>query len=350
MQTTSLTHCLLAVCLLISLIESIHAFQGIPGLYCGLENCYDILGANKESNKDEITKLYRSLARRWHPDRFMNSEEKAAATEKFRQIATAYEVLREDESRKDYNDMLDDPEHYYRHYYRYYKRVYGTKVDAHWVILGVISVISLYQYFVMHSRYNEAINYFSTIPKYRFKAIEMAKQKGLLPLSDKRSGRDPSTGAKVSRHRSKEDMREQEESIIRRVIEDNMDIRGGVAKPDLKNILWVQIARSPLILYNYLCWKLRWIYLYDIKGEPYGEDEKVYLMCKYLGVSEDQLQSEEDVSSMLKQELWIKEKFETWKKRRDEEMREKLAKKPGYKRYRRYLKKGGPGQITFLDD
>jgi DnaJ family protein C protein 25 len=349
MLTTKYTLCLF-VCFIITLVETVYAFKGIPGLYCGLENCYDVLGANKESSKDDITKLYRNLARKWHPDRFMNSDQKAAATEKFRQIATAYEVLREDESRKDYNDMLDDPEHYYRHYYRYYRRVYGAKVDAHWVILGVISVISLYQYFVMHSRYNEAINYFMTVPKYRFKAIELAKQKGWLPISDKRSGRDPVTSAKVSRHRSKEEMREQEESIIRRVIEENIDIRGGVAKPTLKNILWIQIMRSPLTLYNYLCWKIRWIYRFDIKGEPYGEDEKIYLISKYLGVSEDQLLTEENVDLMLKQELWIKEKFDAWKERREEEMRENLAMKPGYKRYRRYMKKGGPGQITFLDD
>lgn len=327
----------------------VQAFEGIPGLYCGLESCYDVLGATRESSRDEITKLYRRLAGKWHPDRFQDKDEKASATEKFRQIATAYEVLREEESRRDYNDMLDDPEHYYRHYYRYYKRVYGAKVPAHWVILGVISVISVYQYFVMHSRYKEAIDYFVSVPKYRFQAQEMAKQKGLLPISDKRSGRD-SSGAKRSRHKSKDEIREQEEAILRQVIEDNMDIRGGFAKPDIKNIFWIQIILSPLTLWNYFYWYVRWIYLFDFKGEPYGEDEKVYLICKYLGVNEEQLHIKEDVDSLLRQELWIKEKFEAWKKKKEEEMREKLAEKPGYKRYRRYMKKGGPGQITFLDD
>lgn len=147
-----MTKLLLTLLLYISLVELAQAFKGIPGLYCGLDNCYDVLGAKRESNTAELTKLYRSLARKWHPDKFQGEEEKVIATEKFRQIATAYEVLREDESRRDYNEMLDNPEHYYRHYYRYYRRVYGTKVDARWVILGVISVISLYQYFVMHSR------------------------------------------------------------------------------------------------------------------------------------------------------------------------------------------------------
>lgn len=340
---------ILYILLLGTVIEFAHAFQGIPGLYCGLESCYDVLGATRESTRDEITKLYRSLARKWHPDRFQDKDEKTSATEKFRQIATAYEVLREDESRKDYNDMLDDPEQYYRHYYRYYKRVYGTKVDAHWVILGVITIISVYQYFVMHSRYNEAIDYFVTVPKYRFQAQEMAKQKGLLPISDKRSGRDAS-GTKRSRHKSKEEIREQEESVLRQVIEDNMDIRGGFAKPDIKNIFWIQIFLFPITIYNYIYWYVRWIYLFDYKGQEYGVDEKIFLISKYLGVSEDHLHMNEDVDSLLRQELWIKDKFTAWKKRKDEEMREKLAEKPGYKRYRRYMKKGGPGQITFLED
>lgn len=340
---------LIAFVFLCSVVQLGQAFEGIPGLYCGMENCYDVLGAKRDTSKDELIKLYRSLARRWHPDRFQDKEEKASATEKFRQIATAYEVLREDESRRDYNDMLDDPEQYYRHYYRYYKRVYGTKVDAHWVILGVISVVSLYQYFVMQSRYKEAIDYFTSVPKYRFKAQDLAKQKGLLPISDKRSGRDAS-GAKRSRHKSKEEIREQEEAVIRQVIEENMDIRGGFAKPDIKNILWIQIFLSPVTLCKYTYWYARWTYLYDIKGEPYGEEEKIYLIAKHLGVSEEQLFTNEDVDMMLRQELWIKEKFEVWKKKKEQEIREKMAEKPGYKRMRRYMKKGGPGQITFLED
>ena len=345
----TLMHFIFPILLIGTTVKFAQSFQGIPGLYCGLENCYDVLGATRESSREDIRKLYRSLAPKYHPDRFKNEDEKVAATERFRQIATAYEVLREDESRKDYNDMLDDPEHYYRHYYRYYKRVYGTKVDAHWVILGVISVISVYQYFVMHSRYNEAIDYFVSVPKYRFQAQEMAKQKNLLPISDKRSGRDAS-GAKRSRHKTKEEIKEQEEAILRQVIEENMDIRGGFAKPDIKNILWIQIFLLPITIYNYFYWYIRWVYLFDVKGQPYGKEEQIYLISKHLGVTEENLHVNEDVESLLRQELWIKEKFTAWKKRKDEEMREKLAEKPGYKRYRRYMKKGGPGQITFLDD
>lgn len=329
-------------------VQIIEAFQGIPGLYCGLENCYDVLGATRDSNREDLTKLYRTLARKYHPDRFFNADEKASATEKFRLIATAYEVLKDDESRKDYNDMLDDPEHYYRHYYRYYRRVYATKVEAHWVIIGLITAISLFQHYVMHSRYKGALDYCCTLPKYRFKAQELAKQQGLLPISEKRSTKGSSSG-KRSRHKSKEEIREQEERVIRQVISDNMDIRG-VARPDTKNILWVWIFMLPITIYRYIAWYVRWVYLFDIKGMEYGREEKIYLMSKNLGTDQERLDLVSDIDSLLKQELWDKEKFKVWKKKKDDEIRKELASKGRYKRDKRFMKKGGPGQITFLDD
>lgn len=339
----------IVICL--NLIGIAVAFHGIEGIYCGLDSCYDVLGANRNSNRDDITRLYRSLAKKYHPDRFINSpkEELAQATEKFRQVANAYEILKEDESRKEYNEMLDDPEHYYRHYYRYYKRYYGTKVGSHWVVLGTITAISLYQWFVMKSRFNDAIEYFATVHKYRFQAQEMAKQRGLLPISEKRSGRDAS-GAKRSRHKSKDEIREQEESIIRQIVSENIDLRGGLCKPDMKKTLWFQIFLLPLTLYNYVAWHVRWFYLYNLKGEEYGREEKIYLMSKHMGVHWQQLEISEELETLLNKELWKKEKFDIWKKKNDEDTREKMASKANYRRYKRFLKKGGPGQITFAED
>ena len=45
-------------------------------------------------------------------------EEKDEAEKKFMQIATAYETLKDDESRTEYDYMLDHPEEMWRNYYR----------------------------------------------------------------------------------------------------------------------------------------------------------------------------------------------------------------------------------------
>ena len=48
-------------------------------------------------------------------------EEKAENAVIFQKIATAYEILKDEESRTDYDYMLDNPDEMYRHYYYYYK-------------------------------------------------------------------------------------------------------------------------------------------------------------------------------------------------------------------------------------
>ena len=42
--------------------------------------------------------------------------------------------------------------------------------------------------------------------------------------------------------------------------------------------------------------------------------------------------------------------FQEWKKEQDEEMKRKMADNNRYKQYRRYMKKGGAGQMTFGPD
>lgn len=61
-------------------------------------------------------------------------------------------------------------------------------------------------------------------------------------------------------------------------------------------------------------------------------------------------QEDEEREEWLHLELWRKDKFKEWKKQKDDELKAQLAQKGSYKRYRRYMKKGGPGQITFMED
>ena len=73
----------------------------LPGIYCGEENCYDILNVTRDSTKNEISKSYRHFARIYHPDIRETGDE-----EMFKIIANAYEILKDDEARKDYDYML----------------------------------------------------------------------------------------------------------------------------------------------------------------------------------------------------------------------------------------------------
>jgi curved DNA-binding protein len=62
---------------------------------------YKILGVERSANEEQIKKAYRKLARKYHPD---VSKEKDAE-EKFKEVAEAYEVLKDAEKRKAYDTM-----------------------------------------------------------------------------------------------------------------------------------------------------------------------------------------------------------------------------------------------------
>lgn len=53
--------------------------------------------------------------------------------------------MQDEDSRRDYDYMLDHPEEYYQHYYAYYRRRLTPKVDVRVVILVTICAISIFQ-------------------------------------------------------------------------------------------------------------------------------------------------------------------------------------------------------------
>ncbi|KAK2953555.1 putative Chaperone protein DnaJ [Blattamonas nauphoetae] len=62
---------------------------------------YQVLGVQRNATEDEIKKAYKKLALKWHPDR--NPDNKEKATEEFKKIGEAYEVLSDQEKRKIYD-------------------------------------------------------------------------------------------------------------------------------------------------------------------------------------------------------------------------------------------------------
>lgn len=65
------------------------------------QDYYKTLNVDRKATSAEITKAYRTLARKYHPD--VNKEK--GAEEKFKQINEAYEVLKDPEKRKLYDSL-----------------------------------------------------------------------------------------------------------------------------------------------------------------------------------------------------------------------------------------------------
>lgn len=56
----------------------------LDGIYCGRENCYDVLELTREATVSEVRKSYRRLAKKTHPDLFRDEVQKKEAEEKFK--------------------------------------------------------------------------------------------------------------------------------------------------------------------------------------------------------------------------------------------------------------------------
>jgi molecular chaperone DnaJ len=63
---------------------------------------YQLLGVPEESSQPEITKAYRQLARELHPDANPGN---AAAEEKFKEVSAAYDVVGDEKTRSQYDEV-----------------------------------------------------------------------------------------------------------------------------------------------------------------------------------------------------------------------------------------------------
>ena len=71
------------------------------------QDYYQILGVPRDASAADIKKSYRQLARKYHPDR--NKE--ASAEDKLKEVNEAYEVLKDEQKRKAYDQFGDNWKH-----------------------------------------------------------------------------------------------------------------------------------------------------------------------------------------------------------------------------------------------
>ena len=65
---------------------------------------YALLGVKKDAPEADIKKAYRKLAQRYHPDANPGD---ASAEERFKEVSQAYEVLKDEKKRKQYDQMRE---------------------------------------------------------------------------------------------------------------------------------------------------------------------------------------------------------------------------------------------------
>lgn len=71
---------------------------------------YKVLGVDEKSTQEEIKKAFKSLSKKYHPDKFAtkSEQEREDAENKFKEISEAYNILSDENKRKEY-DMQRNP-------------------------------------------------------------------------------------------------------------------------------------------------------------------------------------------------------------------------------------------------
>lgn len=70
-----------------------------------MKDYYKILEVNNSASTEIINKVYKILAKKYHPD--TNPDNKEFAEEKFKELNEAYEILSDEEKRKEYDMQLE---------------------------------------------------------------------------------------------------------------------------------------------------------------------------------------------------------------------------------------------------
>jgi len=95
-------------------------------------NHYEVLGVSNNASQADIRRSFRYLALKHHPDKNKNSEESKL---KFMQIVEAYEILSDEQSRKNYDTAANyshNDNHFQHAYYTSYTYKNSNNTTRHW--------------------------------------------------------------------------------------------------------------------------------------------------------------------------------------------------------------------------
>jgi len=233
-------------------------------MYCGDENCYDVIGVSQTASSKDIKKAYRALSLKYHPDK--NSE--PGALDKFKTIANAYEIISDDARRQEYDYALAHPEQVWYNQYRYYQAEY--KMDWRVVLSVGIVLISACQHYYWESQYAQAIEQVKQSPVYRnrLKGLEYERQAAA-------GGGGGSRKGKSAKERIKKD------NELTKIAEEELlsllDIRGSCSKHKLSDILLVQLFFMPASVARLLWWVGGWIVRYWILRKEYLPEDAEFM-------------------------------------------------------------------------
>ncbi|XP_022723690.1 chaperone protein dnaJ 50-like isoform X1 [Durio zibethinus] len=274
------------------LILSLYISPSIS-IYCDEDDCYDLLGVSQNANASEIKKAYYKLSLKYHPDKNPDPESRKL----FVKIANAYEILKDEATREQYDYAIAHPEEVFYNTARYYHAYYGHKTDPRAVLVGLLLILSAFQYLNRWTRYNQAVDMVKKTPAYknRLRALELERSGG-------------TTNKKKSNKQM--DNRKKEEDLSKEL---ELDIKGA-EKPSIWELIVVRFILLPYTIGKLLLWYVCWFWRYKVKRAPYSWEDAAYLTRNSLRVPlEAWLNIDESTKEdLIQRRLWIKSNLESY--------------------------------------
>lgn len=261
-------------------------------IYCDEDDCYDLLGVSQNANASEIKKAYYKLSLKFHPDKNPDPESRA----KFVKIANAYEILKDEATREQYDYAIAHPEEVFYNAARYYHAYYGHKTDPRAVLVGLLLILSLFQYLNQWTRYKQAIDTVKKTPAYKNKlrALELERSGGV-----------------TSRKKNNKAMDKNMEEELSKDL--NLQIKGAEI-PSIWELVGVRFLLLPYTIGKLLLWYGCWFWRYNVKRAPYSWEDASYLTQRSLGISFDSWRyiDEPLKEDLIQKRLWEKSNLESY--------------------------------------
>ncbi|KAG6695183.1 hypothetical protein I3843_09G085000 [Carya illinoinensis] len=279
-------------CAVMSVLMSFLLLSPSMAIYCDEDDCYDLLGVSQSANSSEIKKAYYKLSLKYHPDKNPDPESRKI----FVKVANAYEILKDEATREQYDYAIAHPEEVFYNTARYYQAYYGHKTDPRAVLVGLLLVLSGFQYLNQWTRYNQAVEMVKKTPAYknRLRALELERSGG---ATNKKKTH------KLTNKKIEEDFSQELDLQIK-----------GAEKPSIWGLLGVRFLLLPYTIGKLLLWSGCWFWRYKVKKAPYSWEDASYLTQRSLRVPLDAWINIDDSTKedLVQRRLWEKSNMESY--------------------------------------